>query len=112
MNAQNKPDNREAVEQFTGWWIPADIVDIFQRGKINATDLVLLATIDSLVKRGRGRGLGCFASNAYLAEKIGSKNPGSVSNMISKLIKLKLLRAYGNNGRGRYLETKWSRIRP
>lgn len=96
--------------QFTGWWIPADIVEMFQEGEISARELLLLATIDGLVKHGK-RGLGCFASNETLAKMMHLKNPITVANMIVRLKRMGLLRLVKFDGRRRYLETKWSRVR-
>jgi len=72
--------------QFRGWWIPVEIVDLFQEGTINAKETLLLATIDSFVVSGSG----CFATNTYLGQCIHA-SPVSVSHMITKLRRLGLL---------------------
>ena len=94
--------------QFRGWWIPADVVAMFEAGQINATELILLAAIDGLVKSGRN-GAGCYATNSYLGEKIGS-TAKHVSRLISHLTDLKLIRDVSKGTGRRSLETKGSRI--
>ena len=91
-------------KQFKGWWIPEYVVSLFEEKKINSKELILLATIDSFAKRGKG----CFASNAYLGEKV---NVGveRIKQMISHLVALELLVRKGFDGRTRRIETYWSR---
>lgn len=96
--------------QFTGWWTPAEIVVLFQTGKINAKELILLNTIDGLVKRTGGH-VGCYASNGYLAKIVHVKDERTVRRMISKLKDMGLLIQIDFDGRKRYLETVWSRAR-
>lgn len=95
--------------QFRGWFIPAEIIAIWQKREITDKELLLLAIIDSLVKFG-DKHRGCFASNEYLAKQIGLRHPRSVSNLISSLCGMGLLREVSFDGRRRYLETAWSRI--
>ncbi len=101
--------------QFTGWWIPADVVTLYQTKKITTHEMILLAKVDSLVRRGvPGQpGHGCYATNRWLAAEIGLKNGQSVHNMITKLKKMGLLLELHDTGSEttrRYLETKWSRV--
>ena len=69
--------------KFKGWFIPADMVDLFQEGRITLKEMVLLAIIDSLVT---AKGEGCFASNAYLGKKM-CLGRDSIQKMISNLKK-------------------------
>jgi len=96
----------EPKEKFRGWFIPAEVVELFQSGKISARETLLLATIDSLVSKDKG----CFASNEYLAKKLRIE-PDTISRAVTKLKRLGLVRQVGFDGRRRILETCWSRIR-
>lgn len=98
----------EPKKRFTGWFIPAGIIRLFEDGDITMKEMVLLATIDSLVDREAG--VGCYAGNVWLANKLKIKRPESVREMISKLKGLGLIRQISFNGRTRYLETTWNRI--
>lgn len=106
-------DDNELVEfeqhdpQFTGWFIPVEIVHLFWERKITADEMLLLATVDSFVKRGKAS-VGCFASDDYLGRKM-NMAPRSIRRALSKLRKLKLIRTICFDGRKRYMETKWSR---
>ena len=97
-------ENNSTKRQFRGWFIPADIVYLFQDGKLNATEMVLLATIDSLVSKGKG----CWAGNEALG-KMTRMSTSSVAHAIVKLVKMELVIRTGFNGRIRTLETAWSR---
>jgi hypothetical protein len=90
--------------QFRGWWIPVAVVRLLESGAINPTETILLGMIDGLVSEDRG----CFATNAYLAEKLNLK-PRRVQVMLAKLKDLGLIRVVGQDARRRYLETCWSR---
>lgn len=89
--------------QFRGWWVPAEVVRLFQSGKIGPMETLLLATIDGLISPERG----CFASNKYLAAKLGIL-PRYVVKMIGNLTRDGLIIRTGFNGRIRTLETAWS----
>ena len=91
-------------KQFRGVTVPADVFGYLERGQINGSELALLVVIDSLVSEERG----CFASNAYLAGKVGLSTV-RVSANIRKLRGLGLVREVGFDGRKRYLETAFSR---
>lgn len=98
--------------QFTGCFLPAAIMHLFWDGTISAKECMLLATIDSLVRNGPcGESVGCFASNEYLATKIHIKDANMVRKMIAKFKKMNLVRQVDFDGRKRYLETWWSRVR-
>ena len=92
--------------KFEGWFIPADMVDLFQEGRITLKEMVLLAIIDSLVT---AKGEGCFASNAYLGKKM-CLSRDSIQKMISNLKKQGLVHQVRFDGRRRFLETIKSKI--
>ena len=99
---RNKPK-----KQFRGWYIPADVVYLYEDGKINANELILLVTVDSMVSAKKG----CWAGNKFLADKL-HVGPDLISKMLTKLKKMGLVIQVGFDGRLRYLETIWSRIDP
>ena len=91
--------------KFRGIWIPAEVWFMFLKKEIGATELHLLATIDSLVTPEKG----CFASNKYLGEMLGVR-PDYIARLISKLKQKQLIQQVKFDGRRRFLETVWSRI--
>ena len=95
----------ESREHFRGWWIPIEIVRLMRSGEIKPSELILLATIDSLVSETKG----CFAQNETLAEMTGL-SVRTVIDMIQNLESKGLVIRVGFDGKARYLETKWSRI--
>lgn len=101
-----EPNQEKPRTHCRGWWIPIEIVELLQNGKINALEMALLATIDSLVSKTRG----CFASREYLAEKLGT-SPDRISRMISHLKKLGFVIQTKFDGRVREMETIWSRVK-
>lgn len=103
VGINGQPVPKHDVDKFAGVWIPVNIFRRFWDGKISTREMVLLATIDSLIGM-----RGCFASNAYLAKRCRVKEP-EISRMISRLKKMGLIRQIGFDGRTRTLETKWHR---
>lgn len=98
------------TKQCTGWWLPIEAVKLFEAKKISAKELLLLASIDSLVDRETGRG--CFASNAYLARMFHIEDLRTIQRMIAKLKRLKVIIDDGPDERRehqRYLRTQWPR---
>jgi len=97
--------------KFRGTFTPADIHKLLYRGEISPVEMVLLTIIDSLVDPD---GDGCWASNAYLSERIHKSIP-YVKSMIGRLKREGLLKQIGwknINGKSfRMLETAWSRVR-
>lgn len=93
--------------QFRGIHIPAEIVHrlIDKSLKVSGTRLKLLVVIESLVNC---RGAGCWASNQYLADLIGS-NKTHVSEIVNGMVRDGWLVKTEKDGI-RYLETCWSRI--
>ena len=55
--------------QFTGWFIPTQVIDLFHMGEIDTTGVLLFAMLHSLAKKRDG----CWATNTYLAEMLGIK---------------------------------------
>jgi hypothetical protein len=84
--------------------IPIEIYTLFLSGTLTAKELLLVATIDSMVNR---FGKGCYASNNYLGCLI-RISPTETSRMISRLRKIGLLFHTGYYKRRRMLETAWS----
>jgi hypothetical protein len=93
--------------QFEGIFIPDSALKLVTDRTINASELLLLMTIRSLTKKG----VGCFASNQFLAKCIGYDNPQSIGNMLAKLKRLKLVKQLSFDGKTRLLETKWKRTK-
>lgn len=96
--------------QVRGHWIPIEIWEMAENDTITFAELRLLLLIDSYV---RSKGIGCWASNHHLGEKI-KRTQVPVSLMITKLKGLNLLVEKGTvtirNLKYRLLETAWSRI--
>ena len=94
--------------QFRDQRVPARIVHLLRDDKIFVRDLLLMFAIDSLVKpQGEEDGVGCFASNSYLA-KVVKANTTYVSERLNTLKKMGLVVIITLKGR-RYLELEWSR---
>ncbi len=53
-------------DQFTGWFVTKEIVEIYREDTINAKELLLLANINNLSQTEDG----CYASNAYLGNQL------------------------------------------
>lgn len=95
---------------FIGWFIPAEIVELFDDEVLSPRELFLLAEIDSLSRKKDSGGVlcGCFASNAYLAKKMKFTKPNSISRLLKRLKVLGLIIEENFDGRQRYLFTKWT----
>jgi hypothetical protein len=91
--------------QFRGTFIPAGVIHLLKDKKITSTDLLLLILVDCYTRYG---GHGCYAQNAYLGAQL-RVTPLWVSESVTKLKRLGLLRAYDVDGK-RHLVTVWSRI--
>lgn len=105
--SDQSPEHHEL--KFKGWWIPAPVVYLFKRGKLNAKEIMLLAMIDSLVEhKPNGSVIGCFASNRWLANNMNISDATWISKLISKFKKMGLVEEHFFDGRKRYLFTKWS----
>ena len=86
----------EPSPRFTGIFIP---VEILERKDISIFEKLLLSWIDSLFDIGRS---GCFASNKYLADKLGVKE-NTVAKAITHLRKQGLIEDVSFNGRDRVM---------
>lgn len=84
---------------FKGVWIPAEI---WNSTELLWTEKCLIAEIDSL-----DNGVGCWASNDYLAEKM-QTTKGNIANIISKLRGLGLIETVKSDGRNRWLKVRYS----
>jgi hypothetical protein len=101
-------DTKPPTKKFKGWFIPANIVRLFEEDRITARELLLLATIDSLVDTELG--IPCYASNKWLGEKIHVRDDRTIRGMIGKLKDLGVLAEVEFDGRKRFLETAWSKV--
>lgn len=111
-NSETTSEKKEPTHkpQFRGSWVPAEIHYLLQEKKITTTEFALLIIIDSLVD---SRGDGCWASSAYLADRIG-KSIKHIETMIHHLKELGHIKRVGTKRVGgrdfRILETSWSKI--
>jgi hypothetical protein len=78
---------------FKGWFIPAGLIALWEMDEINDKELILLATIDSLVGPSRG----CFASNKYLAERVKVQTRWLIA-MLARLIDIGLVKRRERGG--------------
>lgn len=95
--------NQEPKTRFTGIFIPVEILNIVD---LTPTDIILLSWIDALYCKDHG---GCYAKNDYLGKKLHLKEK-SVSEIISKLMKIGLVEKVGFDGRTRVIRAckeKW-----
>ena len=83
---------------FKGIWIPKEI---WEDDKLDATDKIIFAEIDSLDVEGRG----CYASNSYLATFCHCTER-RVSMGVSKLIQSSYIEQIGFDGRTRILRSR------
>lgn len=88
---------------FKGVWIPREV---WLDSRLNALDKVILTEIDSL---DQGE-LGCYASNAHLAEFC-QCSERKVSAAVSKLIECGYVSVAGFDGRKRTLRSNLSNLR-
>lgn len=103
-------DAKVPKQKFRGCWVHADIFALLAEKTITTTEAWTLLMVDSLVT---SRGLGCWATNAHLASRIGV-TVQQIQVIIRKLTDLGLLvkKGFVQLGYYRYrlMETKWSRI--
>ena len=92
----------ETKRGFKGVWIPAEI---WLAEELTTNETVLYVEINSLDNGAKG----CFASNAHLAEFLGT-GTATVTNGISKLKELGLVSEKAFNGRWRVLKTHPEKI--
>lgn len=82
-------------KKFRGWWVPRGIIELWEQQEITNTELLLVSVIDSLVDEDKR--VGCYASNAYLAERLQVK-PRWLMTMIARLIEMGILIKRGQGG--------------
>lgn len=90
-------ENEIPTQKFTGYWIPIELTHL----GLNMQEQWLLAMIDSLDSGDPGY---CFASNAYLAEKL-QLSESRISFYITKLKRMNLIQEVGYDGRRRRLKS-------
>lgn len=93
--------NTKIKESWKGQWIP---IQIWKHPKLSWTGKCLWATIESLQQVGDNGEIekGCFASNAWLAERMNCSEDW-ITRQISTLIQLGLIRRIAFDGRTREL---------
>lgn len=92
--------------QYRGsYWRP-ELWDLLSEGQIKHRHAILLLLIDALVQH---RGDDCYASNGYLAKRIGTSEK-EIQRCLSDLKKLGLVIQTAFDGRRRFLRTAWSRL--
>lgn len=87
----------EPKPRFTGIFIPAEILEIEE---LSFSEKFLLSWVDALYCKTHG---GCFASNEYLAKKLGVKE-NTVVKSLTKLRKMKLIEDISFDGRIRVIK--------
>lgn len=105
MTRKSSPDGERHDFHFQGAWVPPAAFALLVKGKLNHSQLALVLLISALSKPG---GKGCWASNSYIAKSLGVV-PLYVSQMVSKLVKLKVLKSAGK-GKARRLKTNWQAL--
>ncbi len=107
-NGKVNPQTNATQWQFRQQTIPARLCYLLREGKITSTDLLLIFTIDALVKpQGERDGIGCWASNKYLGQAV-NVHQRYVSERIQALAAMGLVLSLTIDGQ-RYLELEWSR---
>src|SRR5215472_17455900 len=102
---ETEKGDKEPPQQYTGTWLPRHVMRMLWRGKLTPIEVMVLATIDSMVGEH-----GCWASNSYIADLIHIREK-SAGRIICRLRKLQLVKQIGFDGRRRYLETRWTRAK-
>ncbi len=88
-------------EKFRGVFIPARVFYLFKDGKITATEMCLLAVIDSLTDYREN--VPCYASNEYFSRYF-NRSTRQIISIISKLVKMNLVERIYFDGRHRCLK--------
>lgn len=84
-------DSENPIKEYTGVWIPAEVMESEE-----------LSLLDKFVYAEMAGFLICYASNAWLAKKLG-KSESSISHSVARLVKLGYVENLGFNGRARQL---------
>ncbi len=87
---------KELDYQFTGWWIPRELIELYHTGDLSLSELILVAMIHSLA---RGKE-GCTASNGFLADRMKLK-VRRIQQMLEKMKAMELIVVWEKNGRRR-----------
>lgn len=88
----------QPVKQYKGVWLPKEILD---NPDLTPTEKILLAIIETLDDEEVG---GCYASNEYLGDKLGTSGKAA-SNLIASLKKKGYLFQTKFDGRVRFVRT-------
>lgn len=97
MNRDEEPGWKYGV-------VHPEIMECWSDGLLTPTEVLLLMLIDSLVSRTRG----CFASNAFLAQRM-HMHPRAIRRLILNLREKQLLTVSMKRNNQREIETAWSR---
>jgi len=89
-------------KKFTGWWIPAYVVELLQDKTISKSELLLLGAIHGFTDKGKG----CYASNEYLGKLIGV-SASRIGYLVNHLKELGLVKQTKFDGRHRWIITRW-----
>lgn len=68
MTKEVSVEDLDQALSLSGWYIPRRVVHLFQLGKVNKSEMLLLATVYAYVKKGQHKS--CFVSNATIAKHL------------------------------------------
>ncbi len=94
--------NIQSKFYFQGIFVPAQIIQKILDREISERDLLFLMLVRGLTEK---PGKGCYANRDYLADALGVTR-GRISQIITKLKDLRLLKEYSKKGT-RYYEATW-----
>jgi len=95
----DRPPSNNPERPFTGWWIPVEIIQLFDSRLINLKEMVLLSIIGNLSKTKDG----CMMSNNRLGKEMGVSDY-QITTMLSHLRELDCIKEIGFDGRVRKLK--------
>lgn len=100
----NKPSGENYNYEVQGWHIPIELVHEYETlHSITAEEFLLLSRIENLVQYGKG----CFASNAWLAERQNCSTR-RIQQMLQSLKMKGFIKTWRKDGK-RYMKTLWTR---
>ncbi len=95
-------DEEHHEEQPRGWYFPIEIIHLYKAEIINAEEVMLLGTINSLVRAKKG----CIASNPWLAKHC-NKTPRHIQKLLEKFKELGLIRVTSLPGNRRRIHVTY-----
>lgn len=101
-----KGEEETHQKRFRGNWVRPEVFHLVETKQLTPSEAFLLLIVDNFVEYG---GEDCYASNEFLAEKLGV-GTRMVQLNLAKLRKLGLLVITGFDGRKRFLCTTWSNL--